>query len=57
MVTVTQLNLIEQNSEVVVFRAPASLVSCLEDLSKKSNTTKSELIRRGISRIINDYNC
>lgn len=56
MVTVQELGLLEINDFFYSFRLPKDLMQELHDLSQHVGVNKSELIRRGIQKMFEEYN-
>lgn len=57
MQTLTQLGVFDEHMEFFYsFRLPKNLMRSLDNLSKHEGISKSELIRRGIQKIMKEYN-
>jgi len=56
MSTLTELGAFEKMERPFYFRASKELIYELDALSKQTGTNKSELIRRGVKEVINNYN-
>ncbi len=56
MATMQELGALEINDFFYSFRLPKDLMLELDGLSKHENISKSELIRRGIGKMFDEYN-
>lgn len=56
MTTMQELGILQINDFFYSFRLPKDLMYELDALSKHENISKSELIRRGIHKVMQEYN-